>query len=242
MLDIYQILIYIWVYNISSIYGRREEMLIGIVGFIGSGKGTVGDVLVKDYDFEKDSFANPLKDAVSIIFGWDRKLLEGDIDESREFREKIDPFWTEVCGFDLTPRYALQLFGTECIRQVFNPEVWSASLIQRYEKSNLNTVVTDCRFKNEINAIQRAGGQVWRVRRGEEPEWYDHYWNLLEREATDEIERLRGIDFPHVSETDWIGSNFDIIIENDGSLNDLKYKVDMIMQEKANNTLDYFGG
>ena len=226
-----------------SIY-QGGNMLIGIVGFIGSGKGTVGDILVRDYDFEKDSFAKPLKDAVSIIFGWDRQLLEGDTDESREFREKVDPFWTEVVGFELSPRYALQLFGTECIREVFDPDVRSASLIQRYESTGLNTVVTDCRFPNEINAINKAGGQVWRVVRGEEPNWYDTYWELMEDENWHEIGRLRDEGYiPHESETAWIGSNFDIIIENNGTLEDLKVSVASIMLDDVmDRVVDYFGG
>ena len=52
-------------------------MIIGICGLIGSGKGTVADVLV-DQGFTKVSFADKLKDGVSTIFGWDRAMLEGD--------------------------------------------------------------------------------------------------------------------------------------------------------------------
>jgi hypothetical protein len=66
-------------------------MVIGLVGFLGSGKGTVADTL-KLYNFIPESFSNPLKDAVAIIFGWDRSLLEGDTKESREFRETVDEF------------------------------------------------------------------------------------------------------------------------------------------------------
>ena len=50
-------------------------MLIGIVGFINSGKGTIGDIL-EQKGFHKDSFAKPLKDARSIIFGWPREIIE----------------------------------------------------------------------------------------------------------------------------------------------------------------------
>ena len=52
-------------------------MLIGLVGLIGSGKDTVAERLVMNHNFRKDSFARSLKDAVSVIFGWDRQLLEG---------------------------------------------------------------------------------------------------------------------------------------------------------------------
>lgn len=224
------------------ISGEREKMLIGVVGFIGSGKGTVGDYLNEHYGFKKDSFAKPLKDCVSIIFGWSRELLEGDTDESRVFRERLDDFWSKVCGYNLTPRLALQLFGTECIREVFNENVWSESLVRRYrENGRPNTIVTDCRFKNEIKVIQDNGGQVWRVKRGYEPKWYDRYIEYYVDNNWYEIGRLREEGFfPHVSETDWIGANFDQVIDNDGSIDELYYKVDQVVT--IDQVIDKFGG
>ena len=207
-------------------------MLIGVVGFIGSGKGTVGKYLSDEvYNFRKDSFAKPLKDSVSIIFGWERDLLEGETEMSRAWREVADPYWSEIIGEDFTPRLALQKFGTECIRDVFHPDVWSSSLIKRWLSSNRSpTVVTDCRFRNEISAIQKVGGKVWRVRRGEDPEWYDEYLDLYNDGLVDEIEQLRKVGvFPHSSETDWIGSEFDEIIENNGTLDDLYRKIDTVL-------------
>lgn len=202
-------------------------MLIGIIGFIGSGKGTVGDFMIEEKYFRHDSFAAPLKDAVSIIFQWDRKLLEGDTEISRQWRENKDEKWSEIVGFDLSPRYALQLFGTECIREVFSPDVWSASLIMRYQESGLNTVVTDCRFQNEINAIKNAGGFVIRVKRGAEPDWYDEYVHLMDANNWHQIGKMRENGaFPHVSETDWIGAEFDYVIENDGTIEDLHNKTE----------------
>jgi hypothetical protein len=52
-------------------------MIVGICGFIGSGKDTAADYLVNFHGFRRESFANTLKDAVSCVFGWDRTLLEG---------------------------------------------------------------------------------------------------------------------------------------------------------------------
>ena len=37
-------------------------MLIGVVGLIGSGKGTVSDRLVEKHGYQKDSFAKSLKE------------------------------------------------------------------------------------------------------------------------------------------------------------------------------------
>jgi len=43
-------------------------MIIGFVGFIGSGKDTAADYLVNFHGFRRDSFANTLKDAVAAVF------------------------------------------------------------------------------------------------------------------------------------------------------------------------------
>ena len=53
-------------------------MIIGLCGLIGSGKGTVADILVDEHKFEKISFADKVKDAVSVLFDWDREMLEGE--------------------------------------------------------------------------------------------------------------------------------------------------------------------
>ena len=50
-------------------------MLIGVVGLISSGKGTVADRLVEKHGYQKDSFAKSLKDAVASMFNWDRACL-----------------------------------------------------------------------------------------------------------------------------------------------------------------------
>ncbi len=207
-------------------------MLIGIIGFIGSGKGTVGDYLVDEYGYKQDSFANSLKDGVATVFGWDREMLEGVTNESRTWREIADPFWSEVCGFELTPRYALQLYGTECLREVFSDNIWAMTVIKRYIESGKDTVITDCRFGNEIEKIKESGGYVIRVKRGPEPEWYDEYYTLMNENNWYKIagQRATGV-FPHVSETDWIGSKFDFEIRNDETVTDLYYKIGEIIEK-----------
>ena len=49
-------------------------MIIGLVGLIGSGKGTVANMFVERGCIE-DSFAAPLKDLSASIFGWPRELM-----------------------------------------------------------------------------------------------------------------------------------------------------------------------
>ena len=94
-------------------------MIIGICGLIGSGKDTIADHLVKDHNFVKISFADKLKDTVATLFEWDRDLLDGKTEQSRLWREQEDHFWSKELKKKVTPRYVLQVFGTECMRDGF---------------------------------------------------------------------------------------------------------------------------
>lgn len=207
-------------------------MIIGLVGFIGSGKGTAGDILNTEYGYAKDSFARPLKDAVASIFGWDRVMLEGDTHDSRQWREKRDEFWSNKFGFDFTPRQALQLMGTEAGRNVFHKDVWVISLLQRNQ--NRDVVVTDVRFKNEVQALHDAGGIIVRVRRGPEPDWYQ-----VAEAANTETGDLQAVALAsmmfskiHSSEWDWIGCHINHTIYNDGTLADLKDNVRYLVENQ----------
>ena len=92
-------------------------MIIGVCGFIGSGKNTVAEYLVEKHKFVPVSFAHVLKDACASLFGWDREMLEGKTEESRVQREQVDEFWAERLQIPcFTPRYALQYIGTDILR------------------------------------------------------------------------------------------------------------------------------
>lgn len=204
-------------------------MLFGIVGFLGSGKGTVADIFVEEYGFVKDAFANPLKDATAAIFGWDRALLEGDTNESREFREKIDPFWSVNLGkIHFTPRLALQLMGTEAGRDVFGEQLWVAALARRYTllPGRKNMVVADVRFPNEIRAIEDLGGHVVRVQRGPEPDYYNDAYSQNTNALFGEDAMANRWPDVHPSEWAWIGRvQNGYHIENDRGLDELRAAV-----------------
>jgi hypothetical protein len=209
-------------------------MIIGFVGFIGSGKDTAADYLVNFHGFRRDSFANTLKDAVANVFGWDRVLLEGRTTEAREWREQIDPWWADRLDMpDLTPRLMLQLWGTEVCRNGFHDDIWIASLENKMRKTSDNIVISDVRFPNEILAIKNAGGQVVRVVRGADPEWYQDAWNVNQgpTNMSWSISKLnmerRKI---HASETAWIGKGIDIEIDNNGTIDDLFKQIKSLVE------------
>ena len=200
-------------------------MIVGFVGFIGSGKDTAADYLVNFHGFRRDSFANTLKDAVAHVFGWDRTMLEGRTKSSREWREQRDEWWSERLGREITPRLMLQLWGTEVCRQGFHDDIWIASLENKMRKTTDDIVISDVRFPNEIKAIHNAGGIVVRVARGADPEWYDAAvsankgpdgnasWSLSKLK----LEQLK----IHASETSWVGGAIDFTISNNGTIDDL---------------------
>jgi hypothetical protein len=206
------------------------SQIIGIVGFIGSGKDTVADYLVNFHGFKRESFANSLKDAVSVVFGWPRELLEGRTKESREWRETRDEWWSKRLKRDITPRWVLQYWGTEVVRKGFHDDMWVASLEHRLLNSQNDIVITDCRFPNEIKAIRNAGGRVIRIKRGAEPEWYDAAKsvnkgpsrNMSWALSKQKMEKL-GV---HASETAWVGQKFDATLNNDGSLDELYQQIE----------------
>jgi hypothetical protein len=201
-------------------------MIIGVCGFIGSGKDTVADYLVNFHEFRRDSFAATLKDAVAAVFTWDRELLEGRTKEAREWREQVDPWWAERLNMpNLTPRLVLQLWGTEVCRKSFHDDIWIASVENKLRSSRDNIVISDCRFPNEIRSIKRAGGRVIWVKRGELPAWYDAALSFNQGPKNNTSWALsRDLltrECIHVSETAWVGTDFDAEIDNNGTIEEL---------------------
>ena len=200
-------------------------MIIGFVGLIGAGKDTAADYLVNTHGFRRDSFANTLKDAISAVFGWDRTLLEGRTTEAREWREQPDEWWSDRLGKPITPRWVLQYWGTEVCRHGFHDDIWIASLENKMRKTGDNIVISDVRFPNEIKAIHNAAGKVIRIKRGDDPKWFDaaiafnrgpngnSTWSLSKQK----LEKMK----IHASEYSWAGGKIDHMVYNDTTIDSL---------------------
>jgi hypothetical protein len=199
-------------------------MIIGVCGLIGSGKDTIADYLVNIHEFRRDSFAATLKDACSAVFGWDREMLEGRTRSSREWREQPDAWWSDRLGRDITPRYILQQWGTEVCRQGFHDDIWIASLENKLRNTRDDVVISDCRFPNEISSIRSQGGIVIRVVRGPDPVWF--------QQACLEPEKMPVL-FPqvHSSEYSWAQTDFDRVIQNNGTLDELYSSINGLVRD-----------
>jgi hypothetical protein len=88
--------------------------------------------------------------------------------------------------------------------------IWIDSCLGRYRGQN--TVISDTRFVNEIKTIKAHGGKIICVKRGDLPSQKE----MQERGA-------------HRSEWDWLNSDFDFIIDNYGTKDELFQKVDALV-------------
>ena len=159
-------------------------------------------------------------------------MLEGDNDESRQWREEKDRFWSKETGKTITPRLILQLFGTDCMRNGYFDGIWVSLVKQKIiDYPDTNWVIPDVRFPNEAKMILETGGQVWRVRRGIDPMWFRVYQDI-------------GVEPKdvHPSEWAWANTHFDVIIENNGTLEELKSQVQGRLVSNANPRLSNLFG
>lgn len=146
---------------------------------------------------------------------WDyysAKQLRGVLtSDSYEKLEDVQKGWWD--HNKMTIREFLQKLGTEGLRNNLHPNVWVNALFADYKMMPHNGptrdlkypdwVVTDVRFNNEAEAIMSRGGIMIRVNRPNNP-----------FESSN-----------HISETGLDNWNFDYIINNDGSIEDLIEKV-----------------
>lgn len=194
--------------------------IIGLVGFIGSGKGAAGDILC-EHGYIKESFAAGVKDTAAVMFGWNRQMLEGDTDHSRQWRETPDEYWSEKFGRDFTPREALQKMGTEVGRDVFHQDFWVMQLENRLRFHDGPVVITDVRFPNEIDWIRKQGGKVFEIQRGSVPPWFKILMATTpERDQEARWQIMSDYDV-HYSEWAWVGCTLDGVIDNKGTIENL---------------------
>lgn len=176
-----------------------------------------------------------------------------------KYEEEVRINWQTAYKSELTPRKMMQLVGTEAGRQIIHPNIWVNALFATYKpigrivtmdvsttdrsgdvehmKVYPRWVIPDTRFPNEAQAIRDRDGLLIRVNRCPEtvtvhrkpfdPEEIPFDKNNPKHMDLWEAELRR----QHPSETgldDW--TDWDHVIENDGSLEDLFNKVKAVYE------------
>ena len=134
--------------------------LIGIIGVKKSGKDTVGNYLVENFEFTRYAFGDPVKDICKTLFDLSDEQLNNHI-----FKEKKDERW------GISPREMFQRIGTEfgqfelfklfpeLKKRIKYREIW-VKLFEEWIQKNKEkkVVITDVRFKHEAKKIKDLGG------------------------------------------------------------------------------------
>lgn len=208
-------------------------MIIGFVGFAGSGKDSCADYLVQSKGFVRETFAGPVKDCLAAVFGWPRAMLEGLTAESRAWRETIDHWWSRELGIpDFSPRWAMQHWATDVVRDHFHMDTWMLSMRRRLEEHHFagrDVVVSDVRFPNEIEMLQSMGGKVVRVAGPTCPPWFYVAKNAADGSAMARNVMREEYTNVHYSEWAWLAClPIAQVIRNDSTLEALHEAVDAI--------------
>ena len=144
--------------------------------------------------------------------------MEGLTEESRLWRETTDDFWSEKLSIpSFTPRKALQMIGTDLFRIHFNNDIWTNIVenkigVMLKNNPNTNIVISDCRFANEFNLIKQ---------------FTDSHIIMILREKNISTNKIY-----HSSETEWVNYNFDAILQNDNSIDELKINLKSLLGSK----------
>ena len=171
-------------------------MIIGLSGYSRSGKDEVAKILVEDYGFTRIAFADKIRELLY--------EMNPIVDTHYHLKSLVDAYgWDEVKRRPQV-REMLQNIGVGArtlfgdmfwVNQALNPHIYEHPLVG----VNKDIVVTDVRFINESDTIKSLGGSIWRIKRPG-------------------VEAVND----HVSEHELDGYKVEMILKNEGTLDDLR--------------------
>jgi hypothetical protein len=189
----------------STIEGVCEPpKIIAFLGTKGVGKDTSADFLVSTYGYQKYALADPMKNAVSILFHFSEDQLWGDK------KDVIDPFW------GVTPREIMQFVGIDMLFEELGkrfPHIGHAFPILSFElwrqnHPNAKIVISDLRMQQDLDALKKMGALIIRIERPD-------IVNEDKHSSESNVSRVTG---------------FDLVLVNDGTIGDLEQKILEIME------------
>lgn len=203
--------------------------IICLAGKAGSGKDTMGDVLVKKHGYSKIALADPLRELCSSVFRMDfaefndqdkkdaqidrltldfrhidklRDYVEKtwDIEVTHDAREGMEQYHGEEFN---TPRDILRCIGTKLLREHVSSTIWLDLAMSKIRVAGGKVIVTDCRFGNERDLFAKCGALLVLIKRNDDGNSREHEFNLGDEDE------------------------YDVVFDNSGTLNEFTSNVDM---------------
>ena len=171
-----------------------SHQIIGLTGPAGSGKDAVRAIL-EELGFVGFAFADPIRNMIRCLLT-DNGLSDGWMD-NRDLKERIIP------ALGVSYRAMVQTLGTEWGRSL-RPDFW-LSIADAYmddlvaQEGSPQFVMSDVRFANEAQWVREREGVIWRINRPD-------------------LESVR----PHISEIEMESLAPEVVIHNNGTLDDLR--------------------
>lgn len=129
--------------------------VIGLVGRARVGKDTIVDYILSNYSiYTKVKLAQPIKDAVQVLYGFTSEQVEGSE------KEIIDPKW------NITPRQAMVQL-TETMMGFMGHDFFTRRLFEQYK--NTPIIISDIRYEHDIENIRSLGGITIKIERLNNP-------------------------------------------------------------------------
>lgn len=197
---------------------------ISISGVAGSGKTTVSNHLKhyfhrEQYEINEFSFAGPLKDALCLWFGWDRKRLDSDFayKEGSTLDDGSPDPYCDALGF--TRRQIMQKMGTECMRQGMHANFWVIMADLGLQSGKIRSsdlyVISDARFLNELEWAKSINAFRVFVTRAECPRGEDPAKIISMLPSSNTAGVSLTTQTGHASETEFLNwSGYDEIVVN----------------------------
>lgn len=165
--------------------------VIGLSGWARSGKDTVANELVEKHGYSKMSFADPIRESLVRLNPRIEVVGLGHVGLAWAV-EKIG--WESLKDEAPDVRVLMQRMGTEVGREMFSQDFWVDAAMKR-AVDGARIIFADCRYPNEADAIKKLGGKMVRV-----------------------IRDGVGPANSHPSETALDDYDFDVVIDNNGTL------------------------
>lgn len=186
-------------------------IIVGIHGFATAGKDAAASRLTSRYGFVRYAFADPMRTALLALNPHVQiRTPVGNRVRYVRLAELVAKIGWDEAKKHPEVRVLMQRFGTEAGRDVYGQDHWVTTTFRHIKAAHIErAVVTDVRFRNEAQEIVCSGGEMWRITRPGVAAVNDH-----------------------VSDNELATYEFNLTIDNRGTLDQLFAKVDRLAKAR----------